>query len=285
MVAARAGGRAEGGGCGGPPAERRWRPAARRAAEAAALGPTAARRAARARACSACEVALRAAVGAGSAPGSWRDRELASRTASWCRAVGCRVPGAARRRRNAQHAVRVPAGGVATASPWKLAWAAGGPRLDMQDAPCVQGVEGEQGQRALAPLSADWEATLEPGITSCSEALESGGKVIHVAELGPRLLSMADEASDEGSEGVDGRVRREHLPRETERDGPPEPRGVGGGEGEGTELILVASMGVVGVDSEAELIEASLGVVDVGSEVASELEVVAGGSDWLAPGV
>ncbi|CAK0855222.1 unnamed protein product, partial [Prorocentrum cordatum] len=152
-------------------------------------------------------------------------------------------------------------------------------------APSVQGVEGEQGQWALAPLSVDWEAKLEPGVTSCSEALERGGKVIHVAELESRLPSMADEASDEGSEGADGRARREHLPRETERDGPPEPRGVGEGEGEEAELIEVASMGVVDVDSEAELIEASLGVVDVGSGEASEGEVVAGGSDWLAPGV
>ncbi|CAK0906573.1 unnamed protein product, partial [Prorocentrum cordatum] len=49
----------------------------------------------------------------------------------WAGAQGRRVPGAARRRRNAaQHAGRVPAGGFVTASEAELAWAAGGPRLD-----------------------------------------------------------------------------------------------------------------------------------------------------------
>ena len=106
-----------------------WRPSLQRQADIDSLGPTAARRAARRRRQAAAEAAVGRA-GAGGGPGSWRDRELASRPALQCAASGRRIPGSSRRRRNAAwHAARVPPGGFAAASSSGIAWAAAGPRL------------------------------------------------------------------------------------------------------------------------------------------------------------
>ena len=46
-------------------------------------------------------------------------------------------------------------------------------------------------KRALVPPSADWEAKQEPDCRSGSKWLGFDGKVIHVAELEPRLLNLA----------------------------------------------------------------------------------------------
>ncbi|CAK0868191.1 unnamed protein product [Prorocentrum cordatum] len=94
------------------------------------LGASAARRAARRRGRAALEAALCPLVAARGAPGSWLDRERASRPALQRFAAGHRVPGVMRLRRNTGwHARRVPPGGFTAASPAALSWAAAGPRL------------------------------------------------------------------------------------------------------------------------------------------------------------
>ncbi|CAK0810400.1 unnamed protein product [Prorocentrum cordatum] len=98
----------------------------------ARLGATAARREARRRRLMACEAGLRRALGdrGGAGPGSWRDREAASRPAVRTAAAGRRVCGSSRLRRNvARHAAQPPACGFARASRAALTLAATGPRL------------------------------------------------------------------------------------------------------------------------------------------------------------
>ncbi|CAK0839557.1 unnamed protein product [Prorocentrum cordatum] len=130
-----------------------WLPGPLRTDEAAAAGPSAARRAARARARLACEAALRRALGSKDhAPGSWRDREVASRPALQALASRRRVPGAARRRRNAAwHAADAPVGG------FTLAKAAAGPRLGRPSLPGANYkyivVEVPQGCWTASPLT------------------------------------------------------------------------------------------------------------------------------------
>jgi len=152
-----------------------WLPGALRAREAIVLGPSAARRAARVRRQRACEAVLRDLLGDGAAdPGGWRDREQAARPALQLRAAGLRVPGRARRRRNAAwHAAAAPSCGFVRASDDAIAQAAAGPRLEevvgraaaamgvppAQDRLSDGGAEGEQAQggagAVAARLSAD----------------------------------------------------------------------------------------------------------------------------------
>ena len=107
-----------------------WRPNTQRQFETFSMGATAARQLARKRARAALEAALRPLLLERGAPGSWVDRERASRPALRLVAAGERVPGVQRRRRNAAwHASRVPIGGFASASSGCIAWAAAGPRL------------------------------------------------------------------------------------------------------------------------------------------------------------
>lgn len=174
----------------------KWRPSSQREWEILTLGPSAARRAARARARRACEAGLRAALGAAAcAPGSWRDRELASRPALQCRAEGRRVSGAARRRRNAaQHAARVPAGGFAHASDAGLALAAAGPRLEVCCAaasppvvlaPGVWDAVGEADASAAKLPAADMDFDLETcggEARAFAEGLASGWRLAVRAE-------------------------------------------------------------------------------------------------------
>jgi len=96
------------------------------------LGAPAARREARRRRPMACEAGLRRALGdgEGARPGSWRDREAASRPALRAAAAGRRVCDSSRLRRNvARHAAQPPPCGFARASRADLARAAAGPRL------------------------------------------------------------------------------------------------------------------------------------------------------------
>ena len=170
-------------------------------------------------------------------------REALARPSLVARLRGEPECGATRLVRNVSlHAKRCPEAG-APLSEWKAAQREGRLPGGAAAAAAVQGVvencdgevegdregnaeqKGEQGQRALALSSGGWEAKLEPDITSYTEWLESGGNVVHVAELEAMLLSMADVAHDE----------------------------------------------------EAEPIEASKDVVDVGSEVGSESEMIAEG--------
>ncbi|CAK0840194.1 unnamed protein product [Prorocentrum cordatum] len=111
---------------GGLPPQR-WRPTGLREAESAALGPTAARRAARARRMAALVAGCRAGPWP---PGSWQDREQAARPALRSAAAGLRVAGRPRRRRNAAwHAADPPPRGFARATDEELEASAAGPRL------------------------------------------------------------------------------------------------------------------------------------------------------------
>ncbi|CAK0806035.1 unnamed protein product, partial [Prorocentrum cordatum] len=93
------------------------------------LGPSAARRAARARRQRTCEAALRKLASMGAEPGPWQNRERAARPALRF-AAGARVPGSARRRGNAAwHAALAPEAGLERTSDAAITEAASGPRL------------------------------------------------------------------------------------------------------------------------------------------------------------
>ena len=132
-----------------------WRggPYGQRAREIAAMGATAARRAARARRLAAAEAAVPRR--GRRVPGSWKDRELAARPALRRAAAGQRVPGGARYRRNAAwHAAWAPQRGFAAASRAELDAVCAGPRLE--DLQRWDGV----GYEAKVRHAADLEARL-----------------------------------------------------------------------------------------------------------------------------
>ena len=140
-----------------------WLPGQLRTFEVATAGPSVARRSARARARMACEAALHKALGDyDHAPGSWRDREAASRPALQALASGGRVPGAARRRRNAAwHAADAPESGFTGATQADLAKVASGPRLGRPSHP---GAEANNKLTETECNGTAWDAKLNPDV-------------------------------------------------------------------------------------------------------------------------
>ncbi|CAK0838589.1 unnamed protein product [Prorocentrum cordatum] len=180
-----------------------WRPSVIRIMETDSLGASAARRAARRRGRAALEAALRPLVAARGAPGSWVDRERASRPALQKIAAGDRVPGVMRLRRNAAwHARRVPPGGFTAASSAALSWAAM-PRETESDEGTVQCESGDvdselAGRRMAHPVlgeaSVD-EAAVEFAEPQVSQAPMPGAEVTDSMISGSESVDVDSEVA------------------------------------------------------------------------------------------
>ncbi|CAK0839695.1 unnamed protein product [Prorocentrum cordatum] len=202
---------------GGCPPER----GSMRMGEEARLGATAARREARRRRLLACEAGLRRAPGdrEGARPGSWRDREAASRPALRAAAAGRRVCGSSRLRRNvARHAAQPPPCGFARASRADLARAAAGPRLAAfgggAPGPVYEALEvqsqgaGVDAGSVLQPTAVVWQPLAArpfqqlrphaPGVWSVRDEVAEGRALAfgQGLEAGWRLAASAREGSD-----------------------------------------------------------------------------------------